>query len=330
MKKKLILWTVGVVFAALLLLVLLAPTLSRAIWGRSLEATLFSWQFHKGAYTTEDAFREYLAGRREENAADYRIPPDVEFTVSVGEYQSNGMQVFMLNGSPETEERIIWYFPGGSYIDPPRGVQWEFLNALAEDTDSMILVPIYPKLPDNDAETAYAALTDVCLPFISDMDHRELIFMGDSAGGGMALSFAMQLRDAGLEVPDKLILICPWLDVTLSNPEIPQYEKKDTILDAEQLRHLGVLWAGELDPADPVVSPLYGDLEGLGRISLLIGTSDLLYPDVMALDSLLSSGGIPHDTYAASGMFHVWPLYIGYDIPETQAAYDQIVNMVLG
>lgn len=329
MKNKKLLWII--IAAALLLALLLGglPLLSRLYYHRSQAATLFAWQLKKEKYTTAEAFEAYLAEKRGENREEYALPEDVEFTVPIVKSRSADMTFYILNGAPAPDEPVIFYFPGGSYIDQPREVHWQFLNRLTEDTGAMVVVPLYPKLPDSDAETACAALAAAYEEFTRGMVHGDLIFMGDSAGGGLALSFAMRLRDAGLEGPEKLILICPWLDVTLTNPDIPAYEKRDPCLDSEQLRHLGALWAGDLSPADTVVSPLNGSFDGLGSITLITGTGELLYPDIMALHDELSRQGVAHDLASWEGMFHVFPLYLGYGIPETEEAYDQIVSAVL-
>ena len=263
-----------------------------------------------------------------ENGGPYLLPEEAELTVPLTQGLYAGMQLFTLNPDAAGTKLIV-YLPGGSYIDPPRAVHWSFLNALAEDADAAVLVPIYPKLPDHDAAACLEALTAAYTAYLGETAPEELIFMGDSAGGGLALSLAMTLRDAGLPRPEQLILICPWLDVTLTNPDIPAYEKKDPAIDSEQLRQLGALWADTLDPADPRVSPLYGTFDGLGRITVLIGTGELLYPDAMVLDEALTQQGIDHDTAVWSGMFHVWPLYYGYSIPEAEEAYQYILQTVV-
>lgn len=327
MKKK----TLIIVLAAALVLALLLgglPLFSRLYYGRSQAATLFAWQLHKERYTTGEAFAAYLGEKRAENAQEYMIPEDADASADFVRAEYAGMTFFTANGAGPSDQRIILYFPGGSYIDQPRAVHWDFLTRLAADTDAMVAVPIYPKLPDNDAGTAYAALTDAYTEFMRGRLHGEVVFMGDSAGGGMALSFAMQLRDAGLTGPDKLVLICPWVDVTMTNPDIPAYEKKDTALDSAMLAHLGALWAGDLAPADPLVSPLYGAFDGLGDITLLTGTCELLYPDIMLLSDKLADAGIGHHVINMRGMFHVWPLYTGYNIPEAAEAYEMIVSAV--
>ena len=324
--KKTIITAVAVV-AVIALLLGGFPLFSRVVYGRSQAATIFAWQFHKEAYTTEEAFQAHLAQKRRENSFRYTLPPSAKFTVPVERRMYEDMVFFHLNAT-DTPEIMLFYFPGGSYTDPPRVVHWQFLNRLAKETDAMVVVPVYPKLPDADAETSYAMLTDFYTDYMDDHHCGKLVFMGDSAGGGLALSFAMQLRDAGLSGPDELILLSPWVDVTMSNPDIPAYDKKDSALDATMLAHLGALWAGDLDPTDPIVSPLYGSFEGLGRITVVYSQSENLYPDITALCAALDDAGADYTTYIERGMFHVWPLYVAYDIPEVQSTFAFIASAV--
>ena len=300
---------------------------SRVICHRSLNATLLMWQLRKDAYTTEEAFETYLGDKRAENAETYYLPDAAQINVPTEQHVYGSMPVFFLNAQ-EAPETLIIFFPGGSYIDQPRPVHWTFLSSLAEDTGAMIVVPLYPKLPDNNAETAYEALSGFYATLTAAQQYGSLIFMGDSAGGGMALSFAMQLRDGGASGPDQLVLLSPWVDVTMSNPDIPLYEKKDPALDSEMLRQLGILWADELGTENPVISPLYGNLAGLGKIWLFSTDGELLYPDHTELIQKLAEAGADYETYLYPGVFHTWPLYEYMDIPESADAYQQIVDII--
>ncbi|MCD7768803.1 MAG: alpha/beta hydrolase [Oscillospiraceae bacterium] len=324
MKKKSI--VIAVIAAALVLALLFGgmALYSHLTQGRSWAATVFAWQLHKDEYTTDEAFAAYLAEKSAENAQPYVIPESVDMSVSVVRHIYQELDYFVLN--PDGDG-LLFYFAGGSYIDQPRAVHWQFLDHLAADTNMTIIVPLYPKLPDTDAAGCYETL----LAFYQNYDKADdrVVFMGDSAGGGMALSLAMQLRDAGLDGPEALVLLCPWVDVTMSNPAIADYENGDPALDSEMLAHLGALWAGELDVTDPTVGPINGNLEELGYITLITGTNELLYPDITALDELLTDAGIAHDLIVGQGMFHVWPLYMDYGIPESQETYEQILAALM-
>ena len=327
MKKK----TIILITAAVLLLAILlggVPLLSRVVYHRSQAATMLVWQFHKNKYTTEQAFEEYLDEKRAENSLEYTLPEDAVFTVPVIRAEYDGVPMYVLNGTASPDVPVIFYFPGGSYIDQPTASQWTFADSIAADTGAQVIVPVYPKLPDHTAQEVLPALIQACGDLLRGMAYSELVFMGDSAGGGLALSLAMQLRDSGAVTPDQLILICPWADVSMTNEDIADFEKSDKLLDRGMLQHLGTLWAGGLTSDDPLVSPLYGDLSGLRSVTLFTTTGEILYPDLMLLaDRLSAAEGTDCTIIVPDGtLFHTWPLYASLGIPESKTAYRQILN----
>ena len=71
---------------------------------------------------------------------------------------------------------------------------------------------------------------------VEDHPNDEFYFLGDSAGGGFCLSFAQTLRNIHFKKrPKKLVLLSPWVDISMSNPEIRELEKKDLLLDPKHL-----------------------------------------------------------------------------------------------
>lgn len=70
----------------------------------------------------------------------------------------------------------------------------------------------------------------VCKQLISTINPAELIFMGDSAGGGFALALAQKIRDENDPQPGQIILLSPWLDITLTNPNINDIDGIDPFL----------------------------------------------------------------------------------------------------
>lgn len=327
MKKKSVLLIIIAAVLVLALLLIGLPLISELVFHRSWSATMFTLQLKPEAYTTAEAFSDYLAEKSAEHTLPYDEPDASRFGVSFSSGQSDGMTWYVLN-EQDAPERLMVYCAGGSYTDNPRSTHWDLLDTLAQETGLMILVPLYPKLPEADAVTSYDALMTFYSDIVAPLGADELLFMGDSAGGGMALSFAMQLRDAGLDRPDELILLSPWLDVTLTNPDIPAYEKKDPSLDSEQLRHLGELWAGELSPTDPIISPLYGNFENLGHITVYTGTDELLCPDILAFDAMLTDAQIDHDTIVQEGMFHIWPLFFRYNVSESVQTVQELIVLL--
>jgi acetyl esterase/lipase len=115
--------------------------------------------------------------------------------------------------------------------------------------------------------------------------------MGDSSGGGICLALAQRLREENLPQPRRIVLLAPWLDASLSNPEIAALDNIDPFLDEDGLKYAGSVYARDVDPKNYLVSPLYGSLRGLARVTLFIGTCDILFPDCRKLRDLAAAEG---------------------------------------
>lgn len=76
-----------------------------------------------------------------------------------------------------------------------------------------------------------------------------------------------------------LTLLSPWLDMTLSIPAIKEIDRFDPLLNVEGFRKAGVVYARRADPTSFMLSPVNGDLEELGKISIFIGSRDILAAD---------------------------------------------------
>ncbi|HEY0356282.1 MAG TPA: alpha/beta hydrolase fold domain-containing protein, partial [Flavisolibacter sp.] len=145
-------------------------------------------------------------------------------------------------------------------------------------------------------------------------------------GGGFALALAQQAREESLPQPRDIILLSPWLDITLENPKISALEAEDHFLEKESLQQAGKLYAGDRDPDHYLLSPIYGSMEGLGRISLFIGTREMLLPDARKLKKLVQSKGMDINYYEYPDMFHDWMIL---DLPESKKARDEISKLIM-
>ncbi|PLX10013.1 MAG: hypothetical protein C0594_05485 [Marinilabiliales bacterium] len=134
----------------------------------------------------------------------------------------------------------------------------------------------------------------------------KIIFIGDSAGGGLALGFALDIKNEKIKQPDEIILFSPWLDVSMSNPEINQLDIKDNILSITGLQEAGMEYTKQLHEKDSRASPIYGDFKGLARISIFVGTKDLLLADARKLKDLLKEQEHLFYYFEYKNMFHDW------------------------
>lgn len=169
--------------------------------------------------------------------------------------------------------RRLLFLHGGCYVFEIAPEHYRFCASLARALDATISIPIYPLAPEYsavDIQAKMLAVIETLGPFDA--------WLGDSAGGGMALALAQQVP-----TPPPLVLLSPWLDIGLENPAIGPIDARDPWLSRVGLRECGHLYAKDLDAKDPRVSPLHGPLDAIPRISMFIGTRDILLPDTRKL-----------------------------------------------
>ncbi len=265
-----------------------------------------------------EACSAYISQMARAQRVKYVLPRAARLTGRITESDYDGMQYFTIVPKDGVESRVkITYLHGGSYFAPPNILHWDMLLKLGEMCAAEVTAPLYPRAPLRTCSAAYDELEG----FLRKI--RPEVLMGDSAGGGLALGLAQTM---GEEAPRKLILLSPWLDAALDNPGIPEYEPLDVILGSYGLRRMGKVWAGSLDIRDPRVSPIYGDFSAVDDLTMLIGTHELFYPDVMKLAAVLEQQGRPCRVIVGEGMSHVWPCYPMKEGRETLVRIAELIS----
>lgn len=219
---------------------------------------------------------------------------------------------------------MILYCHGGSYVHDFSFFHWRFLKTLMARTGATVVAPGYRLSPYGTWEDAFRLILPCYVRFAREHPERKLILMGDSAGGGLAAALALEIDRLGVRAPDELILLSPWMDVTVSDPDIDPFVRKDPWL-TPALRVCGRWWAGQPDVMDPHVSPLFGPVEHLDHVTVFAGTREILNPDSVKLFQRLDPTG-DNELIVGEGMFHVYPLL---PIPEAGPAVDRIVEKII-
>ncbi|MFF5077353.1 alpha/beta hydrolase fold domain-containing protein [Actinoplanes sp. NPDC000266] len=222
----------------------------------------------------------------------------------------NGFPVHTM-GEPSPGPAVL-YLHGGAYTNEIVKEQWALVKDIAEQTGRDVHVPIYGLAPRHNGLEALAFVTEVIRGL-----GRPCYLVGDSSGGGLAMLAAQAVPSSVVG----LTMIAPWLDLTMSNPEVDALEPHDPWLARAGLRPIAAAWAGDLALDDPRVSPLYGDLSQLPPTQILVGTRDITMPDCRLLRDR-----VPTLTYhEQEGAIHAYPLL---PVPEAaagrQAIYDHI------
>ena len=129
----------------------------------------------------------------------------------------------------------------------------------------------FPAAYDDDAMTAWRSLLK--LGFAAN----RIAVGGDSAGGGLTLALAGELKRAGEELPACLWLASPWTDLTMSGATLSTKAAIDPLIHKEYLEELAHAYLPDgMDQKDPRASPLYADLSGLPPTLIQVGSAETL------------------------------------------------------
>ncbi len=240
-------------------------------------------------------------------------------------------------GSPASA-RTILYLHGGAFAYDLLPQHWRLIGELAEGTDATVLVPQHPLAPEATWRDSYAAILDLARgdgPPIQEQRGGELtaaelagrrrrapaLLAGDSSGGGYALAIAQALAAEGASVP--MLLLSPWVDLTMTTSGTAEYERRDPWHRSADLVRFARIWAGEDDLRRPELSPLFGPMTGLGSTLIYAGTRDVEYPQAVALRDRLAEHGTQVELRVGEELLHNYPLL---PCPEGRAATRELVG----
>lgn len=141
---------------------------------------------------------------------------------------------------------------------------------------------------------------------------RDVILVGDSAGGNLALTLALKLKSEGRLLPRGIVLFSPWTDLTASGKSYQKKEGIDPVLSAEYLQtamenYLGKAPSEEL-LKNPYVSPLFGDFESFPPTYIQVGDEEILLSDSTLLAKKMNRSGVNVRLDVFKGMWHVFQM----------------------
>lgn len=286
---------------------------------RARVASLYLRATRKHAYATEADGAKTLA----EPKTSHVPPAKLRRSLSVDCETIEGRPCWILRPKSGETRGAIVYLHGGSYVHEIVKQHWSLVGRIVEAAKCTAYVPIYGLAPEHDFREAYTFAMAVYRLATTTHDPSKVVLMGDSAGGGFALGLAMAAKKAGLASVARLVLLAPWLDLALENPDIAYVERIDPWLARRGLLVAAKAWANGADPKLPELSPIHGDVRGLPPMTIYAGTHDILWPDATRLAQRARQAGVAVDFVEAKGMMHVYPLL---PVPEGRAAAERIVR----
>ncbi len=229
---------------------------------------------------------------------------------------------------PKDERRsgVILYLHGGGYTCGSLEYAKGFAATLASQCGVRVFCAAYRLAPEN----PYPAAVDDALEayrYLLKKGYapRQILLCGESAGGGLIYALCLRLRQEGLELPCGLIGISPWVDLTGSGRSYETNRDNDPSLTQELLEFYAKCYT--TDPADPLCSPVFGDLTGFPPSLLFAGGDEILLDDARALHEKLVQSGCRSTLHIAPERWHAYVLYcLSENMEEDMAAIDRFLT----
>ena len=241
----------------------------------------------------------------------------------------------------KTSQKIVYFIHGGAFIAPLISIYRNLHKLLSKVcADASIAMIDYRTAPQytypaahDDAMTGYNFLLD------QGYQPKDIIIMGDSAGGNLTLSLLLKLRDLGKELPSAAITISAWTDLTASSLSYRNNYRKDGIFGKRgkgepPLDKIDIIlksgvysYAGEHDRTDPYLSPFFAKFHDLPPILMIAGEHELPLDDTLVVAEKIKNAGGKIEVIIGKQMFHDYPLIYSLS-PIARQAFIEIEKFI--
>jgi len=220
-------------------------------------------------------------------------------------------------------DRCVLYFHGGGYSFGSAPLVRDFTWRLGVATGASVLYFDYRLAPEHPFPAAIEDASKVYHWLVGRMNPARIVFVGDSAGGGLVIATLHKMRDEGFALPRAAVAISPWTDLALTGASLQRNAKSDPMMDVKRLPAFVRHYLGQADPRHPYASPLYGDAAGLPPMLIQVGSDEILRDDAIRMAAKLRQAGCDVELEEWPRMPHVWHHYARL-IPEGRRAIERI------
>jgi acetyl esterase/lipase len=269
-----------------------------------------SWQAHLAVWIVKWRVKRKLRGVR-----DYRVarkifrtdPYKVPASVNVSPNQVGGIPGEWVQ-KVDASKSVLLYLHGGGYFGCSPQTHRTITVSFALH-GFLVFAPDYRLAPENkfpaavdDAVAAYRGLLD------EGYAPENIVVAGDSAGGGLALSLLLALRELGVPLPAGAALFSPWTDLAATGDSIRTNATRCGMFHGPDIGLSARYYLGETDPRNPLASPLYADLTGLPPLLIHVGENEVLRDDSTRLAERARAAGVRVELKVWPVVPHAWQL----------------------
>ena len=214
--------------------------------------------------------------------------------------------------APAAERAAILLCHGGNFVSGGFRTHGAFAAWVARLTGADVYLPAYRVAPEHPHP---AATDDLFAAYrgVLDLGHSPTrsAVLGDSAGGALAVAFVRTLPEMNVPSPAALVLLSPFLDLTLSSVSVGANARRDPMLRRSWLELGAGAYASGLTRSDPRISPLYADLRTLPPTLIQVGTDEVLLDDATRFADRGYAAGVDVELQTFDGWWHDFQVFAG-------------------
>lgn len=225
-------------------------------------------------------------------------------------------------------DRVILCLHGGGYTMGSSKATHVVASFLSVASGCRVLCIDYRLAPEHpfpaaleDTIAAYHWLLD------QGISHSRIILVGFSAGGGLALSTLVSLRDAHVPLPAGAVLISPWTDLAGAGESVVTRAEADPWLTDEMNQYHAALYANGKDLRHPLISPLYADMQGLPPLLIHVGSDEIMLDDSRRVAERAKAAGVEVTLEVWEELWHVFHVF-AYRLAEGKQAIEQVGQFI--
>lgn len=226
---------------------------------------------------------------------------------------------------PQTEStQLIFHIHGGAFFLGSLKTHRAFLTQIAARTQMQVLHVDYPLSPEHQHPEAIDALFDIYTTLLDQgVQSKDIILSGDSCGANLALALALRIQQEKLPQVSGLILLSPFLDLTLTSESLRYNAQHDALLSIETLETgIDYYVPKNMDKSDPTISPLFADLTGLPPILVQVGSKEILLDDAQRFKERAEQANVEVHFKIYTGMWHNFQMFSAWFDEAQQASAD--------
>jgi len=218
-----------------------------------------------------------------------------------------GIYAEWISNEHTVKDKVILYLHGGAYGYCSADTHRSLAARIMAEAGMKVLLPEYRLAPEHPFPAAIHDALKIYQWLLNQGYHSSnILFAGDSAGGGLSVATTLLLIERNEPLPSGVVCLSPWVDLTSSGVSYLENKDKDPYLNVEGARAAALAYAGDTPLDDKLISPIFGDFKGFPPLFIQVGSVEILRSDAETLAQVARQAGVQVELKVWNGMWHVW------------------------